>query len=74
MNTPSWNPKKLPESSAISHICGQLSSDKPCECLAANPLVQFQEWLDIQLNLLLADNRAWETSQSNRTYFGRGSK
>jgi hypothetical protein len=74
MKSPSWKPEKLPVSSVDSHTCRQISLGQPCECLAASSIDQFSDWLEIQLVLLLNDNRDWETSQSNRKYFGRGSK
>lgn len=74
MKSPSWKPEKLTFSTADPHKCRQIALGQPCECPAAISIEKFSDWLEIQLNLLVSDNRDWETSQSNRKYFGRGSK
>jgi hypothetical protein len=73
MSAPFWNPEKKPANPGAVHVCRQISPGVPCECLAADSLENFCLWLEAELELLLESNRDWETSHSNRDYFGRHS-
>lgn len=70
MKTPSPKPEKLEcnVEACLVAMGGLLAN----ECLlTTGSLERFEIWLGTELDLLLANNRDWETTDSNRNFFSR---